>query len=197
MYAYIRGKLAVINPLDVVIDVNGIGFHIHTHHRVIAQLPQLEAEVCLHTSFQVREAAQTLYGFLLTEEKELFERLIGISGIGPKHALGLIGTLSLAELAHVVSQRDVNALKRVPGIGKKTAERLLIELQDKLPALTPQQLALNLPKEKQHIRDAVAALINLGYTQSTAQKAVKTALENHPEETDLSLIITKALSVGR
>ena len=196
MYAYLKGRLVAANPSLAVIDVQGIGFSLFIPCRLLGQLPEPGQPVQFYTSFVVREASQALYGFLCSQERDLFEALMNVTGIGPKIALSLIGHLTFDELHAAVANQDLPTLCRVPGVGKKTAERLIVELKDKLPQLAPlhASLALSIPNSKpQHVQDAMLALINLGYNQSTAQKALKECLKDLPETADLSLLITTAL----
>ena len=152
----------------------------------------------MHTSFIVREQLQSLYGFLTEEERELFELLLNVSGIGPKTALALIGHLDSVTLHKAVSSHDVTTISKVPGIGKKTAERLILEIKDKLPACGgvdlahPTSFSPSDPRAQQ-ISDAMSALINLGYNQAIAQKAIKRSLQDLPESTNLASLITGAL----
>lgn len=198
MIAYIRGILAQASPIYVVVDVKGIGYKILIPTSVFGHLPQIGEEIFLHTSFVIREASQALYGFLTFEERDLFEALMGVSGIGPKLALSLIGHISTHDLHTAVSNHDLAAICKVPGVGKKTAERLIIEMRDKLTALLPQGLdnsARNATDQHpQKIQDAMSALINLGYNQVTAQKAIKKTINEHSEEIDLASLITHALN---
>jgi len=198
MFSYFKGILSAINPTYVIVDVHGVGYAIFIPCRLHVELPPLGQTVQFFTTFVVREASQSLYGFLKCQERDVFEVLMNVSGIGPKLALSLIGHLSFDELHTAVAHQDLTTLCRVPGVGKKTAERLIVELKDKLPNLLPlneSSLAITLPDSKtQHIQDAILALINLGYNQSTAQKAIKQTLKDLPEETvDLALLITNAL----
>lgn len=198
MFAYIKGILTQASPLYVVVEANGIGYQIYIPSSLLPKLPPLESPVQIHTSFVVRELSQALYGFLTTQDKELFEILIELSGVGPKTALNLIGNLPLPSLQQAVYSRDIPTLCKVPGIGKKTAERLIIELKDKLQTLSSidaSQFSVQLPSDprSQTIRDAMSALINLGYNQVTAQKAIKRSLNDLPEDTDLASLITYAL----
>lgn len=197
MYAYIRGKLAGANPLFATIDSGGLGFKILIPASVFGKLPQLNQEVLLYTSFIIRENSQALYGFLSVQERDLFEELLNVSGIGPKTALSLIGHLPLAELHRAISNHEISLICKVPGVGKKTAERLIIEMRDKINAHLghdPSEFSIKLPEGKGTIvRDAMSALINLGYNQNTAQKALKKTLSDLPEDVDLGTIITTAL----
>lgn len=198
MYAYFNGKLISSSPADIVIDVAGIGYRIHIPTSLYGLLPHLGEQLQLHTSFVVRENSHTLYGFQTTQERDLFEALLGVTGIGPKTALSLIGHLSAHNLQQAVQNNEVAVISKVPGIGKKTAERLIIELRDKLKTLVPLDpsdfaIPQNFDPQTLIINDAMSALINLGYNQSTAQKAIKKTLKDSTEEIDLALLITGAL----
>lgn len=200
MFTYIKGKLVTATPSQVVVDVHGIGYAILIPCRLLGELPHLGQEVQLHTSFVVREASHTLYGFLCNQERDLFEFLMNISGVGPKLSLSLIGHLPVAELQTAVSCQDLSTLCRVPGVGKKTAERLVLELKDKLSNSLPGSigslghLAISVPdSQSSQARDAMLALMNLGYNQGSAQKAIKQSLKDLPDDVDLSLLITTAL----
>jgi Holliday junction DNA helicase RuvA len=195
MYAFIRGRLAANTTNSCVIDTGGIGFQLHIAHNTFGQLPQIGHELLMYCAFVVRDTTQTLYGFLNEQERDLFELLITISGIGPKLALSIIGHLSLGELKLAVAESNFSLLCRIPGIGKKTAERLVIELRDKLQAFLPPNPMMHVTASigSQTIQDALSALVNLGYNQNIAQRAVKKSLETLPENPDLALLITLSL----
>lgn len=190
MYAYIKGILAEAVPLEAVIEANGIGYRIFVSVKDFGRLPGIGDPLLLHTAFVVRELSQTLYGFLSKEERDLFEELITISGIGPKTGLAIIGHLSLEQLQDAVQAHDSAWLAKVPGIGKKTAERLLIELQGRFKIRAPLPQGAKL---EGRLSDALQALMQLGYTQASAEKAVKKAADSLSPESDLSALITAAL----
>lgn len=199
MIAYVKGELTFCAPGSVIIETGGIGYKISIPASVFGKLPNLNAFLFLHISHVIREQSQTLYGFLTIQERDLFEALMGVTGIGPKLALSLIGHLSLNSLCHAIANQDLSAISKVPGIGRKTAERLCIELRDKLSNLHfPEDctsLATALPKDAQSskVKDALSALINLGYNQNTAQKAIKKTLDESTTELDLASLITFSL----
>lgn len=198
MIAYIKGLLVQSSPLFVVIETGGIGYKIFIPASLFSKLPQIKEEVILHTSFIVRELSHTLYGFLTTQERDLFEALMGVTGIGPKLALSIIGHLPGHELHNAISNNHISTLSKVPGIGKKTAERLIIELRDKIATLVilgPSDFAVQTQCDPrtQKISDALSALINLGYNQVTAQRALKKTLQDVPENINLSELISSAL----
>lgn len=197
MYAFIKGELISSTASHAVIETGGVGYLIYIPASVFAKLPQAGTQVLLHTSYVVRELSQTLYGFISVQERDLFETLMDVSGIGPKIALSVIGHLNMHDLHVAVSNADIPMICKVPGIGKKTAERLIIELRDKLPkmdVLSPSELAIQMnDPQGLKIRDAMGALINLGYNHMTAQKAIKKTLRDFPDEIDLPTLITHSL----
>lgn len=196
MFAYIKGLLVAAHPTYAVVEVNGVGYAVFISCRSLGELPPLGQTVQLYTTFVVRESSQVLYGFLSSQERDVFEILMNVTGIGPKLALGLIGHLTFQELYSAVTHQDFPTLCRVPGVGKKTAERLVVELKDKLPSLLPLQapeLAISAIPLKSYTQDAMLALINLGYQQNVAQKAIQQSLQELADTTDLALLITTAL----
>lgn len=196
MFAYIKGPLTFASPSYVVIEASGIGYKIFIPANAFGQLSQLHTPCLLYVSFVVREASQTLYGFHTAQERDFFEALLNVTGIGPKIAMALIGHMPTYELQKAISQGDIPVLCRVPGIGKKGAERLIIEMRDKVQLMhDPQEFAVQNPSDLrgQKLSDAMSALINLGYNQQAAQNAIKKCLKDHPEQIDLALLITTAL----
>ena len=197
MYAYIKGVLHEINPSAVVIETYGIGYKVFIPAHVSQKMPQVGKEVILFTSFIVRELAHTLYGFLSAQERDFFDALLNVTGIGPKIALALIGAMPLDLLKKAIVNEEIVTLCKVPGIGKKGAERLIIEMRDKieLSTLSFTDIANRSVDNSigQTVNDALSALINLGYNQSQAQKALKNALNEAPGTTDLAKLIALAL----
>lgn len=197
MYEFIRGKLVHAETVKVILEAHGVGYALQIPVNIYGQLPHPGVEVILYTSFVVRELSQTLYGFLSPGERDLFEILLDISGIGPKLALSLCGHLTVYEMQQALLIHDSTIFNRVPGVGKKTAERLLIELKGKLEGIlppTPTQLAVPLSDPRaQQIHDAMSALISLGYSQQIAQRAVKKTLVDQPDTLILGELITHAL----
>lgn len=197
MFAYIKGVLTQSTPISVVIEANGIGYKLFIPASACSQLPQIGSPVTLHTAFVVRELSQTLYGFFSIQERDFFEALLGVTGIGPKIALALIGHMSLSELQRAISGGDTVTLCRIPGIGKKGAERLIIEMRDKVDASAFHQEGFSAhyvaDPHAQAVNDAVSALINLGYNQNIAQKAIKKSLKDIPEALDVGALISLAL----
>jgi Holliday junction DNA helicase RuvA len=198
MLAYIQGKLISASTSDVVILANGLGYRVAIPVNAFTDLPAIGSEVSLHTSFIVREQSHALFGFLSSDERDIFEVLLNVSGIGPKSALSIIGHLRIDDLAKAVNDHDIATMCKVPGIGRKTAERLLLEVRDKLPALVvqnPSRFAVKTPTDprSQVINDAMNALVHLGYSQNIAEKAIKRSLEGLPETVELAQLITTSL----
>jgi Holliday junction DNA helicase RuvA len=171
MIGRLSGLLAEKSPPLVLVDVGGVGYEVDVPMSTFYNLPHLGERVTLLTHFVVREDAQLLFGFLSAEERSAFRQLIKITGVGPRMALALLSGLSVAELAQAVTAQDTRRLVKVPGIGKKTAERLLLELKDKLaPALdTPSGTLVTSDAQA----DIIQALIALGYSERDAEAAFK------------------------
>ncbi|MBU2550548.1 MAG: Holliday junction branch migration protein RuvA [Proteobacteria bacterium] len=179
MIARLKGTLAEKTAAAVVVMTGGVGYRVHVPLSTFYELPEEGAEVDLRVRTVVREDAIELFGFMTSAEKEVFGLLNSVSKIGPKLALNILSGISPAELVQAVSQKDLGRLSRVPGVGTKTAERLVLELKDKLPqlaALAPVSAPAAGMAELDDIgRDLVSALINLGYSRNEAQKAVTAA----------------------
>lgn len=170
MIARLVGLLAEKSPPHVLVDVNGVGYEVQVPMSTFYNLPELGGRVTLLTQFVVREDAQLLYGFLTAGERASFRELTKISGVGARTALSLLSGLSTDELAQAVAAQDTARLIKVPGVGKKTAERLLLELKGKLaPALSPTGVA---PVSEAQA-DILQALVALGYTDKEAQAVLK------------------------
>ena len=176
MIARLRGQVwEKLPPNIVVIDANGVGYEVEVPISTFSMLPAVKAEASLYIQQIVREDANLLYGFYTLEEKEAFRILIKVSGIGPKSAIVILSGLSVAELYEVIANEDVTRLTRVPGIGKKTAERLIVELKDKIKAVSMISSGdlLDMGPVHNPVNDAVLALTTLGYKTSDAEKMIK------------------------
>ncbi len=193
MYEFIRGKLVSSTALRAIVDVNGIGYSISVGLNTYSRLPQLEEEVVLYLSFVVREDSHTLYGFLTLAEREFFEKLTNISGIGPKTAIALLGHIDLVDLQMAILHGNIALISKSPGIGKKTAERLIVEMRDKIKQDKTHPTSSEPGQKRGVIGDAISALINLGYHPIEAQKAVKKVTIDPSKEPDLGKLITSAL----
>ena len=170
MIGRLTGVLLEKNPPQILLDVQGVGYEVDVPMSTFYNLPGLNERVMLHTYMVVREDAQLLYGFGSNEERAAFRQLLKISGVGPKLALSVLSGLSLADLAAAVANKEVGRLTKIPGVGKKTAERLLLELQGKFTAL-PSSVAKG--GVTSHSADIVNALLALGYNEKEAEWAAK------------------------
>ena len=187
MIGRIQGQLIESNPPHVLVDVHGVGYEIDVPMSTFYNLPNQGSEVTLLTHMIVREDAQLLYGFLTAEERETFRILLKVSGIGARTALAVLSGLSVADLVNAVALQDAAILTRVPGIGKKTAERLILELKDKLTGALPSGSGLSVINSVTSY--IINALIGLGYTDREARAAVKKL----PEDVSVSDGIRMAL----
>ena len=169
MIGKLTGILAERNPPQIVVDCNGVGYEVDVPMSTFYNLPQTGERVSLLTHFVVREDAQILYGFGTAQERVAFRQLIKISGVGPRMALGVLSGLSVTELAQIVTLQDAGRLVKIPGIGKKTAERLLLELKGKLGA----DIALPMHAVDDAQADILQALVALGYSDKEAATALK------------------------
>ena len=191
MYESIKGTLVDKTPQKAVIEINGIGYRLAIPLSTYTRLPDLGKTLQLFLSQVVREDSNTLYAFLLKEERDLFETLITLSGIGPKSGLAIIGHLEISAFQRAIASADVRLLSKIPGIGKKTSEKLVIEMRDKFKGVKGK--ALPLTAVDGIVGDAMNALLNLGYNPIEAQKAVQAVMEDKKDESDLGKIITAAL----
>lgn len=182
MISYIKGTLEDVWEDAVIVETGGIGYHVYVPLSVMDRLPRTGTSIQLFTSLQVREDSMTIYGFLTREDRQMFLQLLGVSGIGPKAALGLLSAMRADDLRLAIVSGDVKAISRAPGIGPKTAQRMILDLKDKislediLPGgsnvgafqaeTAPAELAGS-------VREAIEALIALGYSASESQKAVR------------------------
>ena len=183
MITYLRGEVAAVYEGRVVLDVNGVGYQIFVSARDAADMPRTGEEVKIHTYMSVSEDAMKLYGFLSEDDLNVYKTMITVSGVGPKAALGILGTLSANDIRFAVFSDDFKAISRAPGVGPKTAKKLILELKDKLkledalgnlqqediPAAGPAAAAA----ADAEINDAVQALVALGYSSSEALRAVR------------------------
>lgn len=170
MISRLNGKLLEKSPPFIVVDCHGVGYEVEVPMSTFYQLPEVGQPVQLLTHFVVREDAQLLYGFGSEQEKNTFKQLLKVNGIGAKSALSILSGISIDDLTHAVSQQEVGMLTRIPGIGKKTAERLLLELKDKF-VVTGSTNAQ--PQARSASQDILNALVALGYNEREASAAVK------------------------
>ena len=176
MIAHIRGKLLAKHPNQAIVETGGVGYNVTISVATFSELPGVSSEVSLHIHTHVREDAIALYGFLRPAEKQLFEKLITVSGIGPKLAITILSGMAADDVIGAIGGNDIARLTRIPGVGKKTAERMVLELRDKLPAAgagqTPSAPPMSAVEE-----DVLSALLNLGYPRAAAEKTLAGAVQ--------------------
>lgn len=194
MIVSIRGRVVDIGENAIVLDVQGIGYELNVTSAVLKNLPPLGQELHLHTYLQVREDAMVLYGFSSWEERSLFHKIIGVAGIGPKTGLGILSGISPEDFIKAVQRQQLNTLTQLPGIGKKTGERILLELKDKFKGITWDDHDEEPPVVPGSIfDDAVQALIALGYTTAESERMVNLSKPHLDENYDLQELLKVAL----
>lgn len=200
MIAHLRGTVLEKHPNLVVVEASGVGYEVHIPVSTFTRLPDTGAEAKLRIHMHVREDAMLLYGFFTSEEKLLFEKLITVSGIGPKVALTALSGIAPADLVIAIRSGDIAQLTRIPGVGKKTAERMVVELRDKLDiaiagAATPVSLDKG-PLLSELELDLISALVNLGSQRPAAEAAVRKARGSVPGD-DFEKLFRKAMELVR
>ena len=189
MIASIKGIVLSKKPEGVIVDVNGIGYHVSIPLCSLENIPEKGETVFLHTYTHVREDTLQLFGFLSEEEKKVFTTLLGINGIGPKLGLAILSGMPVQRFVEAVNSDNVSLLSTIPGLGAKTSARLVLELKGKLPSLHIGETLYS--KERSVAEDAVSALVNLGYKKQLAEKAVELSVKNGV--TTIEVIIREAL----
>jgi Holliday junction DNA helicase RuvA len=178
MIGYITGKVISKKPTRSLIDVNGIGYLVNTSINTFEKISDVGEVISLHTYLSVKEDSLTLFGFFTIAEKELFEILIGVNGVGPKLAQTILSGINAGEFKDAILHNNISRLVAIPGIGKKTAERMMIELRDKVEKVSDSDSTLS--SSTFTVKDdAVAALIGLGYNHKIADKAIRNLLESN------------------
>jgi len=196
MIAYLDGKLAYKDPTYVIIDVSGVGYQVKISLQTYAALHNTGERCKLHTLLIIREDSHTLFGFSAADEKELFEDLISVSGIGPSIAMVMLSSLSSGEIKQAIMGEDVRTIQSIKGIGLKTAQRAIIELKDKLKkesllsGITPNIFA---PANSVLRNEALTALVTLGIARAVAEKSIDTILKREGNEITLEQLIRLAL----
>lgn len=185
MIGRLKGTLLEKQPPFILVDVNGVGYECQAPMNTIYKLPETNHPVVLHTHLSVSENAHTLFAFYSLEERKLFRELIKVNGVGPKLALAILSAMSAMEFAHNVQQSDTNSLVKIPGVGKKTAERLIIEMKDRLKDWQTDELdeddsKINYSKrnDKGNVQEAISGLVALGYKPQSASQAIS-KIEDH------------------
>jgi holliday junction DNA helicase RuvA len=194
MIAHLRGRLLAKHPNQVIVETAGVGYDVQISVPTFSDLPALGSELALHVHTHVREDSIALYGFLRAAEKQLFEKLITVTGIGPKLAITILSGMPADEMVGAIRSNDVGRLTRIPGIGKKTAERMVLELRDKLPSAGAEQVtaaATATPIEE----DVLSALVNLGYQRAVAERALGFITKNGKSAGSFDALFRETLAV--
>ena len=191
MIAFLEGIVAGKTLTSAFVNVNGVGFEVGMSSSSLGKLPETGQPVSVHTYLQLRDDGMSLYGFLTLEEKALFERLITVSGVGPKVALAALSSYSPSQLADLIAAQDVAAVQRIPGIGKKTASRIILELKGSLDEGLPGLFGSAAPSENASLSGAREALLSMGFTSAEADLALKGAPEDATESALLQYALKK------
>jgi Holliday junction DNA helicase RuvA len=197
MIGQLRGKLIYKKPPELMLDVNGVGYELLASMTTFIDLPEINEEITLFTHFVVREDAQILYAFSSTAERSLFRTLLKVNGVGPKMALAIVSGMTTNEFSHFIHASDITALTRLPGVGKKTAERLIIEMRDRLPEVESSDANASsttpaAPSRQQIEEDAVTALLALGYKPPQASRMVSSISADHLSAEEMIRLALKA-----
>jgi len=196
MIAHIQGRLHSKSPEYLVIDIDGIGYQVEVPLTTFYDLPDVGNTVALHIHTHVREDALKLYGFQSQEEKMLFVRLMSVAGIGPRLAVNILSGITPTELADSIVQGNLARLVSIPGVGRKTAERIMVEMRDKLPGLALESdmaAPVKTTAAEAMLEDALSALVNLGYKKKVANRAVEKAQQRLQGEITLESLLKESL----
>lgn len=192
MIGYLKGKIISKKPTKIIIDVGGVGYLVNISISTFEKIADRE-EISLYTYLSVKEDALDLYGFYSLAEKEMFELLISVSGIGPKTAQSILSGIQIEDLKEALRTANISRMISVPGIGRKTAERMMVELRDKVESLI--ETAADVSIGASNVRsDAVAALMNLGYNQKVADRTVRAIIDRNPN-ISIEDLVKEALAV--
>ncbi len=191
MIAFLEGVIAGKTLASVYLNVGGVGFEVGMSQAGLSKLPQVGEQVLVHTYLQVRDDGMSLFGFLSLEEKALFEKLITVSGVGPKVALAALSSYTPSELATLIAAQDIAAVQRIPGVGKKTASRIVLELKGSLDQGIGSLFAEDVQVVSKAVEGAREALLSMGFTSAEADLALKGAPEDGTESTLLQYALRK------
>jgi Holliday junction DNA helicase RuvA len=196
MIAHLTGKLTHKSPVAIIIDVNGVGYQVFVPLSTFYALPELESKISLGIHTHMREEALKLFGFYTIDEKRIFEKLITINKVGPKLALTILSGMPPADILSTIDSNDIVKLSTIPGIGRKTAERLILEMRDKLDGLSLDFVVTKDPgPEKGLFDDALSALVNLGYKKSQAEQTLKKVYAEKVGDTSIENLIKDSLNL--
>jgi Holliday junction DNA helicase RuvA len=193
MIGYLKGILIEKKPSTVLLDVHGVGYSVNIPVSTFYDLPEEGQEQTLYIYTHVREDMIALYGFRTTGEKILFEKLISVSNVGPKMAISFLSGMTAEELIPAIQRQDLVKLTSIPGVGRKTAERVCLELREQIPALLSE---VSQPPEEKPVReDLISALVNLGYHRSIAERTVKTVLDQVSADASFEVLLRSSLQL--
>ena len=201
MIARRAGTIAEIEANTLILDVNGVGYKVVVPVTVLSEIGDAGAQATLQIHMHVREDEISLFGFATTEQKKAFEMLIGVAGIGPKVALSILSTMDVATLAQSVASEDTRALTRVPGLGAKTAQRLVLELKDRMAVMAWERKAEQMSTKKsrlpdeEYMQDVIDGLVGLGYSRGEARRAAERAMRDMPDKSNTAAALRAALNV--
>ena len=196
MIGLLRGQLVKRDPAHVIVEVNGVGYRVFVPLSTYYRLPDEGTEVLLHTVTYLREDALRLYGFITERERALFDLLRGVTGIGPRLAINILSGITAEELAGAIGRADLVRLSAIPGVGRKTSERMILELKEKVQSLIEPAEATAAPRRdpsEEVLHDVVSALLNLGYSRPVASNAAAKALRTGDGDQDFETVIKQAL----
>ena len=196
MIAHLKGKLTYKSPIEIAIDVNGVGYQVFVPLSTFYALPELEENIFLDIHTHMREESLKLFGFYTTDEKRIFEKLIAINKVGPKLALTILSGMSPAELFITIDSNDIGKLSTIPGIGRKTAERLILEMRDRMDGISlDSDIKKDSIPQNGLFDDALSALINLGYKKNQAEQTLKKVYPEGETGGSIEDVIKKSLSL--
>ena len=196
MIAHLKGKLTYKSPIEIAIDVNGVGYQVFVPLSTFYALPELKEDVFLDIHTHMREESLKLFGFYTTDEKRIFEKLIAINKVGPKLALTILSGMSPAELFTTIDSNDIGKLSTIPGIGRKTAERLILEMRDRMDGISlDSDIKKDSTPQNGLFDDALSALINLGYKKNQAEQTLKKVYPEGEVGDSIEDIIKKSLNL--
>ncbi|MDI6767442.1 MAG: Holliday junction branch migration protein RuvA [Bacteroidota bacterium] len=195
MISHLRGKLIQKSPTEITIDVNGVGYQVHIPLSTFEKIDKLDGDVSILTHMHVREDAMILFGFATEAEREIFRLLISISGIGPKIAQGILSGISTNDLREAILLGNIESLTSISGVGRKTAERIILELRSKLGKIEfPEQTVTPTSQQLKSRSEAIIALMSLGFNRTSAEQTVRTILsESGNKELPVEELIKRAL----
>ena len=195
MIAHLKGKLTYKSPIEIAIDVNGVGYQVFVPLSTFYALPELEENIFLDIHTHMREESLKLFGFYTTDEKRIFEKLISINKVGPKLALTILSGMSPSELFTTIDSNDIGRLSTIPGIGRKTAERLILEMRDKMDGISLEGIKKDSILQNGLFEDALSALVNLGYKKNQAEQTLKKVYPEGETADSIEDIIKKSLNL--